>query len=94
MRSADAVLNELVLHVQPPLGCAAQLSERPSTGPGDPNWVATAGIMDAERTLRFSGKVAELRKSDTEINWSNVKISTSAGRVALYFSEATPPKAM
>jgi hypothetical protein len=45
MRHARAVLEELVLHVQPPKGCAIVLTERPFSKASDPNWVPTVGPM-------------------------------------------------
>ena len=64
MRAAGAVLKELVRHVGPPRGCALVLTEWQSSGPTDPNWVASCGIMDEQGLLRYNEKLAELRKAD------------------------------
>jgi hypothetical protein len=87
MRSAKVVLEELVQHVGAPRGCAVVLAERQSNGPDDPNWVASTGIMDTEGTHLFVEKVAELRKRDTQIDWSAAEGSVGTRRIALWLSE-------
>jgi hypothetical protein len=87
MRSANAVLRELVLHVQPPRGCAIVLMEWASSGPVDPNWVIATGNMAPPQMQRYTERVAELRKSDTEIDWSDVAMPVGHRRVALWVSE-------
>jgi hypothetical protein len=76
MRQAQAVSQELVLHVQPPKGCAIVLTERPFRTPADPNWVATVGPIGPEYRRRYTAKAAALRQTDLRIDWSEV---TSAG---------------
>jgi hypothetical protein len=83
MKHAEAILKELVLHVRPPRGCAIVLTEWQSSGPTDPNWVAASGNMDATKLVSYSEKIAALRKTDTMIDWSDVKLTTGARRVAL-----------
>ena len=87
MRNARAVLEELVLHVQPPKGCAIVLAERPISKPSDPNWVATVGPMVLEYTRRYTAKVAELRKTDLRIDWSEVTGLDGRRRIALRHAE-------
>jgi hypothetical protein len=87
MRSANTVLEQLVLHVRAPRGIAIVLIERPS---GYQNWVASTGIMDTERTTSFAAKVAELQKSDQKVDWSKVESFVGPRRVALWFSEVEP----
>src|SRR5262249_13178918 len=72
MRHARTVLEDLVLHVQPPKGCVIVLTERPFSKPSDPNWVATVGPMMSEYAHRYTAKVAELRKTDLRIDWSEL----------------------
>ena len=81
MRAVQATLKELVLHVSPPRGCAIVLTELKSGGPTDPNWVAACGIMEAQRLSRFNEKVVELRRTDPQVDWSDVQI-LSAGTAA------------
>jgi hypothetical protein len=73
MRLARAVLEQLVLHVQPPKGCAIVLTQRPFNKPNDPNWVATVGPMGSENTKRYTAKVADLRKTDLRVDWSEIE---------------------
>jgi hypothetical protein len=87
MRHAAAVLQDLVLHVQPPKGCAIVLTERPFRTASDPNWVATVGPMGPEYTRIYTAKVAELRQSDLRIDWSEVSSTEGPRRVALRLSE-------
>jgi hypothetical protein len=87
MKTAEAMLNELVLHVRPPRGCAIVLTEWKSNGPTDPNWVAASGIMEAKKLVHYSEKIAELRKTNPLIDWSDVNIVTGIHRVALWLSE-------
>ena len=87
MRTARAVLEELVLHVQPPKGCAIVLTERPFRTPCDPNWIATVGPMGPEYGKRYTAKVAELRHTDLRIEWSEVTSADGPRRVALRHSE-------
>jgi hypothetical protein len=88
MKSAEAILRELVQHVRPPRGCAIVLTEWNSGGPVDPNWVAACGNMEAQKLVRYNEKVAELRKTHSKIDWSDVKLSAGTRRrVALWLSE-------
>jgi hypothetical protein len=87
MRHARAVLQELVLHVQPPKGCATVLTERPFRTPRDTNWIATVGPMGPEYAKRYTAKVAELRHTDLRIEWSEVTSADGPRRVALRHSE-------
>ena len=87
MRHARAVLEDLVLHVQPPKGCAIVLTERPFSKPNDPNWVVTVGPMGSDYTRRYTAKVAELRKTDLRIDWSEVAGPDGPRRIALRHSE-------
>jgi hypothetical protein len=81
------VLEELVLHVRPPKGCAIVLSERPFSKPSDPNWIATVGPMMSEYARRYTAKVAELRKTDLRIDWSEVVDVDGLRRIALRHTE-------
>jgi hypothetical protein len=87
MRHARTVLQELVLHVGPPKGCAIVLTERPFRTPSDPNWVATVGPMGPEYLRRYTAKAAELRQTDLRIDWSEVTSASGRRRIALRHSE-------
>jgi hypothetical protein len=87
MRNARAVLEEFVLHVQPPKGCANVLTERPFSKPSDPNWIATVGPMVSEYARRYTAKVAELRKTNLRIDWSEVTGVDRPHRIALRHTE-------
>jgi hypothetical protein len=88
MKSAEVILKELVLHVRPPAGCAIVLTEWMQGGPTGPNWVAACGNMEAQKLLRYNEKVAELRKAEPIIDWSDVKILVvGQRRIAHWLSE-------
>jgi hypothetical protein len=87
MRRARAILEDLVLHVQPPKGCAIVLTERPCCKSSDPNWVATVGPMGPDYAKRYTAKVAELRKTDLRIDWAEIASADKPRRIALRHSE-------
>ena len=91
MRDAQAVLKELVLHIQPPKGCATVLTERPIGNDSEPNWTATVGPMDLEHGRRYTKKVAELRKTDLRVDWSAVTSVDGLRRTAFRLSELIAP---
>jgi len=80
MRSAQAILKELVSHVSPPPGCAIVLTEYKSSGPIQPNWMAACGNMDAQKLVLFNKKLIELRNTDPIIDWSEEKILVTGQR--------------
>ena len=88
MKSAEVMLNELIRYVRPPRGCAIVLTEEKPKRSNEPNWDARSGTMETQSILRFKKRVAELRKTDTLIDWSDVKIlDGQQRRVALWLSE-------
>jgi hypothetical protein len=69
LKTAQELVNEIGLSVQPPRGVAIVLTEEPGT---QPNWVAAAGPMESALTDKFSEKVVELRKTDPLVDWGEV----------------------
>jgi len=87
MRAASELLKEIILAVQPPRGIAIAVTE----SAGNPNWIAAAGAMDAEGTQAFSAQVARLRKSDPNVDWSDVtELDGDRRRIARWLSEVQP----
>ena len=82
------MLEDLVLNVQPPKGCAIVLTERPFSRASDPNWIATVGLMVSGCARRYTAKVAELRKTDLRIDWSEVMGVDGPRRIALRHTES------
>ncbi len=81
MKHAEAILKELALHVQPPRGCVIVLTEWKLRDQNDPNWVAASGnIVDTQKLVRYGEKIAELRRTDAIIDWSDVKMITGGSR--------------
>jgi hypothetical protein len=58
LKTANELVMEIGVAVQPPPGVAIVLTEEPGALP---NWVAAAGSMEAALTDKFSEKVAEYR---------------------------------
>jgi hypothetical protein len=84
---ARAMLEQLVLYVQPSTGRAIVLSERPFNKTSDPNWVAV-GPMGSQYMKRYTSKVAELRRTDLRVDWSDEIMSSEAPRrIALRLAE-------
>jgi hypothetical protein len=69
LKTAQELVNEIGLSVQPPRGVAIVLTEDPGA---QPNWVAAAGPMENALTDKFSQKVAGLRKTDPLVDWGKV----------------------
>ena len=57
------------------------------SNPSDPNWIATVGPMVFEYARRYTAKVAELRKTDLRIDWSEVIGVDGPRRIALRHTE-------
>jgi hypothetical protein len=79
MRTAQTVMQEIVLDIQPPAGCSIVLTERTSE-PTESNWIEACGPMSAEKIRRFNRKVAALRISDPMIDWSHEEMLAVGGR--------------
>ena len=86
VKTAMELVKEIGLAVQPPKGVAIVLTEYPGALP---NWVAGAGILEAALTDKFSEKVAELRKTDPNVDWSEVDKGQSEARGIVKFSSET-----
>jgi hypothetical protein len=86
LKTAQELVNEIGLSVQPPRGVAIVLTEDPGT---QPNWVAAAGPMESALTHKFSEKVVELRKTDPLVDWGEVdKGENEFRRVVKFQSQA------
>jgi hypothetical protein len=81
LKTANQLVREIGLAVQPPQGVAIVLTEEPGS---QPNWVAAAGIMESALTDKFSQKVAELRNTDPLVDWSGVNSRPEARRVVAF----------
>jgi hypothetical protein len=87
LRTADSILKELVFHVQPPRGCAIRLTERIAVGFFEPNWTSTADELEPLKLAIYDQKVAELRKTNPKIDWSDIKVESDARSIARWLSE-------
>jgi hypothetical protein len=84
MKTAEVLLGELAVHVQPPPGSHIILREMRSKRPTEPNWISGIGTMEAKKLLRYTDKVSKLRKTDPIIDWSGVKTTERMWRVLLF----------
>jgi len=86
VKTAKELVREIGMAVQPPEGVAIELTEDPGALP---NWVAGAGIMEAALTDKFSEKVAKLRNTDPNADWSEVDKGPNEMRRIVKFSSET-----
>ena len=73
MRTADSLLDEIVLNVAPPPNVAIILRERVNDFPDRPNWRATVARMPATQANRFSSVVSVFERSLPRVDWSAVE---------------------
>jgi hypothetical protein len=87
MKTAKELLAELVEHVRPPKECPIKLKEWPATHLTLRNWIAIRGDMtDAERE-RYDKKLAQLRQTDPQVDWSAVNSREGSRRVILFMGD-------
>jgi transcriptional regulator with XRE-family HTH domain len=67
-RTPDQLLRELVAYVEAPVGCPFVLAEWNDT----PNWSVGCGKLETSKMGRYYEKVALLRASDPNVDWSSV----------------------
>jgi len=85
LKTANELVMEIGVAVQPPRGVAIVLTEEPGALP---NWVAAAGIMEAALTDKFSEKVAELIETNPLVDWTEVDKGQSEFRRVVKFLSA------
>jgi hypothetical protein len=79
---------EILRHVKPPRGNTVVLGEAVPEKDGEPNWLASVGVMDPKRLEIFNLKIVALRQSDPLVNWRGVmEREGSHRRIAKWFSE-------
>ena len=92
MKTAEALLSELVEHVPPPKGCPIKLKEWPANHVTLRNWIAVRGDM-ATRSANFSiRKCFNLRQTDPQVDWSAINEREDSRRVILYIDRESGPK--
>lgn len=90
MRTADSLLNEIVLSVAPPPSVAIILRERLNDFPDRPNWRATVARMPATQANRFSSVVSVLERSVPRVDWSTIDTKYGGVRwIARYLGDVT-----
>jgi hypothetical protein len=68
MKTAEALIDHILGCVRPPRHHRIELLEQA----GEPNWIATMGVIELTYLEQFITKVIELRKSDRLIDWDGV----------------------
>ena len=84
MRTAEELLAELVEHVRPPKECPIKLKEWPANTITLRNWIAIRCDLTGEERERYDNKIAQLRQTDPQIDWSNVSSRDGPRRVIVY----------
>jgi hypothetical protein len=80
MKTANALLEELLDYVAPPRGCAIYLAESDPRDETETNWASGAPPMPDPALDRYTWKLAELRRSDRLVDWSGVETPSDGGR--------------
>jgi hypothetical protein len=81
MKTAKELLAELVEHVRPPKQCPIKLKEWPATQLTLRNWIAIRGDMTGAERERYDKKLAQLRQTDPQVDWSAVNSREGSRRV-------------
>jgi hypothetical protein len=68
MKAAEELLAELVACVRPPEQCSIKLKEWPANQLTIRNWIAIRGDIAGVERERYDTKLAELRKSDPQVD--------------------------
>lgn len=82
MKTAEALLSELIEHVRPSKGCPIKLiecSDNPFL-----NWIVIGGDMTDVERERFNTKVLHLCQTDPRVDWSTVDESKDLRRMITY----------
>lgn len=87
MKTAEALLSELIEQVRPPKGCAIKLIE--CLGNGFLNWIIIGGDMTDAQRERFNNKVLHLCQTDPRVDWSTVSESEDSRRTIIYSDTGT-----
>jgi hypothetical protein len=87
VKTALDLVQELSRYVMPPPGVTIEVTERPSHEANEHNWQAAASVMDPRRNDLFSKMVAELRRSDRIVDWSEAPGPPGHRKVAVQLSK-------
>jgi|GEM_PF-3043379 len=88
LKTAQEFIEELVLAVRAPRGCAIALTERQPKDQNDTNWVTGAGVMPYDALSRYDSAVAEMRRQYPRIDWEgNTEKDGDRRRIARWYSE-------
>jgi hypothetical protein len=83
MKTANAILTELVEACQPPPRCTIVMTETIPDETDEQNWLVACGPMENTRKAAlFSSKVAELRLTEPTIDWSDAETVGGKGLIA------------
>ena len=87
LRSAESILKEVIVHVQPPRGCEIRLTERLADGAFGPNWSSTSGDLEPLKLALYDQNINDLRKTNPKIDWSDVKLVEGSRSLARWLAE-------
>ena len=90
MKTAEALLSELIEHVRPPQGCTIKLIEHLDNT--FLNWIVIRGDMTNADRERFDKKVLHLCQTDPLVDWSGVNESEDSPRALVYLEQAPGPR--
>ena len=84
MKTAKELLAELVAQARPPKECPIKLKEWPATHVTLRNWIAIRGDLTGAERERYDKKLAQLRQTDPQVDWSDVNSREGSRRVILF----------
>ncbi len=87
MKTAEELLAELIEHVRPPKECPIKLKEWPANHITLRNWIAIRGDLVGPERERYDKKVTQLRRTDPQVDWSNVNSREGSRRVILFLDQ-------
>jgi hypothetical protein len=90
MKTAEALLSELIEHARPPKGCTIKLME--CLDNTFLNWIVIRDNMTDAGRERFDKKILHLCQTDPRVDWSAVNESEDSRRVIIYVEQAHGPR--
>lgn len=80
IKTAGALLTELVKSVKPPSGCPMQITELKPASSDLPNWAASVRDLPREAHIFYESAVIELRRQNPVVDWDGVPASPDGER--------------
>ncbi|MHC2666542.1 hypothetical protein ACMA5K_24340 [Bradyrhizobium diazoefficiens] len=90
IKTAEALLNELIRSVRPPSGCPMQITELKPATSDLPNWAASVRDLPRDAHVRYESAVIELRRQNLVVDWEGVPESPDGERRIIVDTVSSP----